>query len=97
MKRTVVLGPIIALTLLAGGAAAQLPMHHAHANLPIHTSKSATTKLADGTQHLANSLRMFEHLLALVRSVDEKKVEGFRQARDYEALDLYIMEHLLGK
>lgn len=56
-----------------------------------------TTKLADGTRHLANSLKMFDHLLSLVRSVDNEKVEAFRQARDYEGLELYVMEHLLGK
>jgi len=56
-----------------------------------------TTKQADHTKHLSNSLRMFEHLLALVRGLDEKKVEAFRQAQDYEGLELYILEHLLGK
>lgn len=56
-----------------------------------------TTKQADGSLHLANSIKMFHHLLGLARSLDEKKVEEFRQAREYEQLDLYIMEHLLGK
>lgn len=54
-----------------------------------------TTKQADDTRHLANSLRMFQHLLALVRSLDEAKVEAFRQERDYEGLELYILEHLI--
>lgn len=54
-----------------------------------------TTKQADATQHLANSLKLFNHLLSLVRSVDAAKVEAFRQARDYEGLELYILEHLL--
>jgi xylose isomerase len=56
-----------------------------------------TTRDADRTRHLANSLTMFNHLLELVRSVDEQKVEAFRNARDYEGLELYILEHLLGK
>lgn len=56
-----------------------------------------TTKQADQTKHLANSLKMFEHLVDLVRSVDEAQVEAFRQARDYEGLELYILEHLLGR
>jgi len=56
-----------------------------------------TTKQADQTQHLTNSLRMFEHLLELVRSVDNDKVEALRQERDYERLELYILEHLMGK
>ena len=56
-----------------------------------------TTKQADGTKHLANSLKMFHHLLALVRSLNVSKVEALRQAADFETLDLMIMEHLLGK
>lgn len=56
-----------------------------------------TTRQADETAHLANSLRMFQHLLALVRSVDAKKVEELRQARDYEALEMYVLAHLLGR
>ncbi|MGD9645357.1 MAG: TIM barrel protein [Pirellulales bacterium] len=56
-----------------------------------------TTKQADGTKHLANSLAMFHYLLELVRSVDAAKVEGFRAARDYEGLERYILEHILGR
>jgi len=55
-----------------------------------------TTKQADETKHLANSLKMFHHLLKAVRAVDNAKVEAFRQARDYEGLELYILEHLMG-
>jgi len=55
-----------------------------------------TTKQSDQTAHLANSLKMFNHLLAAARAVDEAKVEALRNARDYEALDLYILEHLIG-
>jgi len=54
-----------------------------------------TTKQADQTKHLANSLWMFNRLVALARSVDEQQVEAFRQARDYEGLERYILEHLL--
>ncbi|MBX3414122.1 MAG: TIM barrel protein [Pirellulales bacterium] len=54
-----------------------------------------TTKQADQTKHLANSLWMFNRLVALARSVDDKQVEGFRQARDYEGLERYMLEHLL--
>ena len=56
-----------------------------------------TTKQADESRHLANSLRMFQHLVKLARTVDSQKVETFRSQRDYEGLDLYIMEHLLGE
>jgi xylose isomerase len=55
-----------------------------------------TTKQADETRHLANSLRMFQRLLKLARTVDTNKVEAFRRERDYEGLELYILEHLLG-
>ncbi len=56
-----------------------------------------TTKQADDTKHLANSLTIFKRLLKAVRSVNDDKVEAFRKSLDYEGLDLYIMEHLLGK
>ena len=55
-----------------------------------------TTKNADDTKHLANSLEFFNRLLALVRSVDEAQVEAFRQKCDYEGLERYIVNHLLG-
>lgn len=47
-------------------------------------------------EHLKNSREMFFHLLDKVRTYDEKRVEQFRQKRDYEGLDLYTMKHLLG-
>jgi xylose isomerase len=54
-----------------------------------------TTKQSDQTQHLVNSKAIFERMVKLVRSVDTTKVEGFRAQRDYEGLEMYIMEHLL--
>ena len=56
-----------------------------------------TTKQADATKHLANSMKMFHHLLALVRSLDVAKVEALRSVADYEELELLILEHLMGK
>lgn len=56
-----------------------------------------STKAGDQTRHLANSKRMFEHLVQLARSVDAAKVEAFRNERDYEGLEMYILEKLLGK
>jgi xylose isomerase len=56
-----------------------------------------TTKQADATKHLANSMKIFNHLLALVRSLDAAKVESLRQAGDHEELELLIIEHLMGK
>ena len=56
-----------------------------------------TTRQADQTRHLANSLKMFKNLTSAVRSINEAKVDGYRKDRDYEGLELYIMEHLMGK
>ncbi|MBM4068928.1 MAG: TIM barrel protein [Planctomycetes bacterium] len=55
-----------------------------------------TTRADEQTRHLANSKAIFLRLLDLARSVDEKKVEHFRGERDYEGLELYIINHLLG-
>jgi xylose isomerase len=56
-----------------------------------------TTRPGDQLRHLANSKKIFMHMLDLVRSVDERKVEAFRAERDYEGLEMYILEHLLRK
>jgi xylose isomerase len=56
-----------------------------------------STKAADQTKHLANSRAMFLRLLDMVRSVDQEKVEGFRAERDYEGLEMYILQKLTGK
>lgn len=55
-----------------------------------------TTRQADQTRHLANSKAMFLRLLDVARRVDEAKVEALRAARDYEALEMYILETLMG-
>jgi xylose isomerase len=55
-----------------------------------------TTKQAEQTRHLANSKAIFERMVQLVRTVDAAKVEAFRAQRDYEGLEMYIVEHLLG-
>ncbi|MCI0459583.1 MAG: TIM barrel protein [Gemmataceae bacterium] len=56
-----------------------------------------TTRGADQTRHLANSKSMFQHLIAIARSVDVAKVESFRAERDYEGLEMYILETLMGR
>jgi xylose isomerase len=48
------------------------------------------------TEHLTNSMRIFHHMVEKVRSYDLEKERGFREARDYEGLELYVMEHLMG-
>jgi xylose isomerase len=56
-----------------------------------------TTKQADQTKHLVNSRAMFLHLLELARSLDTAKVEQYRAERNYEGLEMYILEKLMGK
>jgi xylose isomerase len=48
------------------------------------------------TDHLKASRQIFLHLVEKSRSYDHKRVEGYREARDYEALELYTVQHLLG-
>jgi xylose isomerase len=56
-----------------------------------------TQKQEVATKHLANSRTLFLRLLDLVRSLDEKKVEKLIMQRDYEQLDMLIIDHLMGK
>ena len=56
-----------------------------------------TQKDETATAHLSNSLEMFNRLLEVSRSIDEAKTESLISQRDYEALDLYIMKHIMGK
>jgi xylose isomerase len=56
-----------------------------------------TTKAADQTRHLANSKAMFERLLETARAVDPQRIETYRAERDYEGLEMYILEKLMGK
>lgn len=48
------------------------------------------------TDHLKNSRELFLHLVEKVRSMDHNLVQQFRDARDYESLELYILKHLMG-
>jgi xylose isomerase len=56
-----------------------------------------TTKAVDQTKHLVNSRAMFLHLLEVARSVDAAKVEAYRAERNYEGLEMYVLEKLMGK
>lgn len=59
--------------------------------------KAMRTELAcPTTSHLANSREIFLHLLEKVRTMDQEMVRQCRDACDYEALELYIVRHLLG-
>ena len=54
-----------------------------------------TQKKESSFNHLENSKRVFLALVDIVRSVDEKKIEKFRIARDYEGLEMYVLEKLM--
>jgi xylose isomerase len=56
-----------------------------------------TQKQEVATKHLSNSRTIFLRLLDLVRSLDQKKVDNFISERDYEELDMLIINHLIGK
>ncbi len=49
------------------------------------------------TKHLLSSRRTFLNLLEKVRTYDREVAQAFIASRDYEGLDFYILEHLLGK
>lgn len=59
--------------------------------------KALRTQKADNrVAHLANSKRFFELMVEKVRSFDRKAEAELIAARDYEALERLIIEHLLG-
>src|ERR671935_849788 len=53
-----------------------------------------TTKPAEQTRHLVNSKAMFQRLLDVARSVDPERVEEYRADRNYEGLEMYVLEKL---
>lgn len=55
-----------------------------------------TQKEEVATKHLTNSRTIFLKLLEISRSLDEERMAALIAERDYEELDLYIMEKLLG-
>jgi xylose isomerase len=56
-----------------------------------------TQKQEVATKHLANSREIFLRLVEVVRSLDNKKIEQLIAQRDYEELDMLIVNHLMGK
>ncbi len=56
-----------------------------------------TQKIEDSTKHLANSRTIFLKLLDVVRNLDKKKINELITRRDYEELDLLIVNSLMGK
>jgi len=56
-----------------------------------------TQRGAPAVEHLKSSRKLFLHLLEKVRAYDRKRVEEYRNRREYEELELYTLEHLLGQ
>jgi xylose isomerase len=54
-----------------------------------------TQPAANAYSHLANSLRVIQLLEDKARSFDQAKRKELIEKRDYEALELYVLEHLL--
>jgi xylose isomerase len=63
--------------------------------MDVKAIRSQPAELA--TKHLRNSLYTFLHLVAVVRSLDQNKITELVAARDYEELDLFILNSLFGK
>ncbi|MDP6524839.1 MAG: TIM barrel protein [Kiritimatiellia bacterium] len=55
-----------------------------------------TQNQENSTKHLSNSRTIFLRLLDVVRRLDNAKVEGLIETRDYEELDLMIVSALMG-
>jgi xylose isomerase len=55
-----------------------------------------TQKLEHSTKHLENSRTIFLKLLEISRSLDENAITQMTIERNYEALDMYIVEKLIG-
>ncbi len=56
-----------------------------------------TQKQDVATKHLSNSRTIFLQLVELARRLDQAKVEQLIAERDYEELDLLIVNHLMGR
>ncbi|MDF2718622.1 MAG: xylose isomerase, partial [Paenibacillus sp.] len=56
-----------------------------------------TQKRESSFKHLANSKAMFLHLVEKVRTFDREQERQMIAARDYEALEMYVLEHLMGR
>ncbi|MBE0538064.1 MAG: TIM barrel protein [Phycisphaerae bacterium] len=56
-----------------------------------------TQKAEAATKHLSNSRLIFLHLVELVRSLDKAQIDNLISQRDYEELEMLIVNHLMGK
>jgi len=58
--------------------------------------KAMRTQKSPAFKHLTNSREIFLRLLKVSRSLDDSKMEKMIKERDYEELDRYIIESLMG-
>jgi xylose isomerase len=56
-----------------------------------------TTSQEEAMYHLSHSKTVFLRLLEIVRGIDEAKVEEFRKNRQYEQLEMFILNALTGR
>ncbi len=56
-----------------------------------------TTTVEEGMYHLSHSKAIFLRLLDIVRGVDEARLEELRQARQYEQIEMMVLDALIGR
>jgi len=49
------------------------------------------------TRHLVNSKEIFTMLLDVVKTIDRKKIQEYRDERNYEDLELFIIKNIMGR
>ncbi len=63
----------------------------------LDTKAMRTTVVEESMYHLAHSKAIFLRLLEIVRGIDEAKLEALRQARQYEQIEMMILQALIGR
>ncbi len=63
--------------------------------LDVKAMRSQKSEVA--TKHLANSRRIFLNLVDVVRSLDKAQIDNLISQRDYEELEMLIINQLMGK
>src|SRR5262249_27779647 len=56
-----------------------------------------STNFEESMYHLSHSKTMFLALLDIVRGIDERKIQHFRERRQYEQLEMLILNALMGR
>jgi xylose isomerase len=75
-----------------------LDRHHYGANgefVGLDVKAFRTQKQEVAQKHLSNSRTVFLHLLELSRSLSDQKLEALIAERDYEGVELLVLQHLL--